>query len=489
MSFGRAYGDSDFTPSAVAEFRTVIAENPKFPGAHYCLAAALLATGEEEAKVLEAEQELKNELVNSPNDSLTLAALGKIAATHQRYSEAEQYLKKATSLDPKNPDAFLYLGQMYLDTNRPVEAKAALRQAIQLTTAVSRNRYQIQRAHVLLGRILVQEHREDEARAEMQIARKFANNTLAQDQRKLAGTLFNGAGAIASEETAADSAPIFPTTLHDSDPNAMRGLNDFEKQLAPIIADSYNDLGAIAASGSNYTDALRYFERASEWNPSLDGLDYNWGRAAFLASRFSDAIGPLSRYIRSHPNDSSILGAVAMSQFMTQNYSGCIATLTGVEENIASIPQMQYIYAESLVKTGQVSLGIKRLESLETAHPEIAEVHRDLGDALELQGAKQMAAKELRTAILLNANDPETHYKLGKIELDSGNVTAAIPELESATRLLPHDPRFHQELASAYKMALRLADAEKELHIYEALGASQTQPVMTDTESHETKAP
>ena len=116
-------------------------------------------------------------------------------------------------------------------------------------------------------------------------------------------------------------------------------------------------------------------------------------------------------------------------------------------------------------------------------------MHRGLGELLELQGDRQKAAQELRSAILLNANDPESHYDLGKIELEIGDAAAAIQELESAIRLLPSDPKFHRELAGAYKAALRTADAEKELRIYDTLRASQAQPSKTGADSHEATAP
>ena len=101
---------------------------------------------------------------------MTYAALGKIAVTRNNYPEAETYLKKAISLDPQNPDAYLYLGQMYFDTNRFAEAETALRQCIRLTTDVSRNRYQVQKAHYLLGRILMKKGQQDAAHAEMKIS-------------------------------------------------------------------------------------------------------------------------------------------------------------------------------------------------------------------------------------------------------------------------------------------------------------------------------
>jgi tetratricopeptide (TPR) repeat protein len=474
MRLGLAYGNSDFTPRAVTEFKKAIAEDARYPGAHYSVAAALLAAGEDEKTMQEAETELKQELAISPDDFLTYAALGKIESSYHRYPEAERYLKRAIVLSPKNPDAFLYLGQMYFDTNRLTEAEADLRQAIKLTTDISRNHYQIQKAHFLLGRILMQKHQEEEAHAEMQIAHAFADKALSKDKTELAGLLDNKPTSGEASDARVDPAAMAPAAPPPADPVAAGRQKAFEKQLTPAIADSYNNLGAIMATQTKYADALKYFERAAAWSPSLEGLDYNMGHAAFMAARFSEAILPLSRYLRSHPGDSGIRGALAMSQFMTHNYRGCIDALKGAGEGIGTIPQMQFIYAESLVKTGDVSSGRERLEKLEAAHPEIAEVHRGLGEIAELQRDWQTAIKELAQAIQLNANDPETHYDLGKTELESGNPAEAILELETAVRLMPDDASYHQELAAAYERAFRMSDAEKERRIVEQLKASQT---------------
>jgi len=489
MQFGRAYGNSDSSPRAVAEFRKVIAEDPRFPGAHYSLAAALLGTGEDEATILAAEIELKKELAISPRDFLTYAALGKIAAAQHRYPQAEKYLKQATSLNPRNPDAFLYLGQMYFDTDRSVEAKAALRQAVQLTTDVTRNRYQVQKAHFLLGRILMQEHRAEEAHAEMVIARSLANKGLSKDKSELAGLMPGLSAPTDPQSTSTDTTATTQSTPQAADPEASAHLESYEKQLRLVIGDSYNNLGAITATRNDYLNALHYFDRAAAWNPSLEGLDYNLGHAAFMASRFSDATPPLSRALQAHPSDAGIRSALAISRFMTGDYSGCVEALHGGEEIITSIPQLEYVYAASLVKTGEVSSGKRRLESLEAKHPEIAEVHRSLGEVLDRQGEKRKAAEEVRSAILLNANDPESHYDLGKIDLELGDRGAAIVELESAIRLLPSEPKFHAELANAYKAVLRTADAEKELHTYDALKSSQTPAAKAVSGQQETIVP
>jgi tetratricopeptide (TPR) repeat protein len=470
MAFGRAYGDSDFQPRAIAEFKRAIEENPHLPGAHYLLAAILLATGGDESHVEAAEAELKKELVISPRDSMTYAALGKIAVSRNNYPEAETYLKKAILLGPRNPDAYLYLGQMYFDTNRSAEAETALSECIRLTMDVSQNRYQVQKAHFLLGRILIQKGQQDAAHAEMDISRDLANKTLSQDKSKLAG-LLDTSGSQDAQVPAVEARATPPLGAATADPLALRRVEVLREQVRLPVADSYNNLGAIAATNGDYSDAVTYFKQAAVWNPSLEGLDYNWGRAAFAGSQFADAIMPLSLYLKSHPDDTGARSVLAISQFMTGNYRGCIEALESAIGKADLAPQAEYVYAESMIKTGQIASGTERLGALEKLHPEIPDVHRALGEALGQQGEKQRALEELRTAIQLSPRDADSHYDLGKMELEGGDAAAAISELEVATRLLPNSEKFHQQLADAYTAALRPADAQKEMETCNLLRA------------------
>ena len=483
MAFGRAYADSDFQPRAVTEFRRAIEENPRLQRAHYLLAAVLLGTGGDDSPLDSAETELKKELTISPRDSMTFAALGKIAVTRNNYPEAETYLNKAILLAPQNPDAYLYLGQMYFNTDRLAEAETALRQSIRLTTDASRNRYQVQKAHYLLGRILMKQGHQDAAHAEMVIERELANKTLAQDKSKLAGLMdASGSQDVQASVTEPKASPLVAAI---ADTAALHKVEAMKEQVKLPVADSYNNLGAIAATNDDYADAVTYFKRAALWNPSLEGLDYNWGRAAFAGSQYADAIMPLSRYVKSHSDDTGGRSVLAISQFMTGDYHDCIETLRSVIGKTALVPQVEYIYAESLIKTGQIDAGMERLKALEKSHPEIPDVHRALGEALGRRGEQQTALEELHTAIQLNPGDADSHYDLGKMKLESGDTATAILELEAATRLLPNSEKYHQELAYAYKAALRPSDAQKEIEICNKL----RQQLESDTSSHQAAAP
>jgi Flp pilus assembly protein TadD len=320
----------------------------------------------------------------------------------------------------------------------------------------------------------MQQHHEEQAHAEMQIAHVLTNKTLSMDKKQLAGMLTGSFGLTSPSASASDSAAALSSKPRITDPQAASEQEAFEKQLTPAIADSYNNLGVISAGKGDNAAAFKEFKRAVAWNPSLDGLDYNFGRAAFMASKFTEAIPPLSRQLRVHPDDSGVRNALAMSLFMTRDYHGCSDLLQNAEAAIASIPQMQFIYAESLVKTGQITSGSERLEALAAAHPEIAESHRGLAEVHERRGERSQALLELRMAIRLNANDAESYFDLGKIELAGGNAASGAKALEVAVRLAPDEAEYHRELANAYRRALRIEDAEKERQIYEKLSSTPT---------------
>lgn len=375
LAIARAYADSDFQPRALAEIKRAIQENPRLPGAHYLLAVTLLGGGGDQAHVDAAEAALRRELAISPRDAETYAALGKLEANHGHQAQAAQYLKRAIALDPQNPDPCLFLGQMYFTARNYVDAETYLRKSIQLTTDPSRNRYQIQRAHYLLGRILVQKGDREAAQKEMQISRELADKALTNDRSKLAALL----DSPDSAKDAASAERSFAAGAVDA--KALGAADALRARLKPAIADGYNNLGAIAATGDDYPAAATYFEQAATWNPSMPGIDYNLGRAAFAASRYADAIAPLTRYVKAHPSIAGARSVLGISEFMTGDYKGCIEALEPLAGESGLAPQLQYMYAESLVHTGQRAQGIARLEALEKAHPEIPDVRRALAEA------------------------------------------------------------------------------------------------------------
>jgi tetratricopeptide (TPR) repeat protein len=446
MYFGRAYLDSDFQNKAVTEFQAAIAKSPRLPGAHYSLAAAYLVTG---GGVKLAEEEIRKEIAIAPKNAVAYAALGHLETGQQRDQEAEADLKRAVALDPNDPDSYFYLGQLYVDLKQPADAEAALRTSIRLTRDAARNQNQLQKAHYLLGRLLMQGGDTAAGRKELQAAAALTAQSLTRDRERLADYYQQNAGMGGGSDGPAQL--LQGATAPDSE--AARAADNFEKRITPAVADSYNNLGAIAGSSRDFQAAVTYFQRAAEWNPTLAGLDENWGRAAYAAGQFAQAVPLLTRYLATHPDDVAMRSALGISQYMGKDYASARSTLQAVVGSGHATPEIEFLYADSLVKSGQVAEGVRRLTQLEQTSGSAPAVHRALGEALAQSGDPTRGAEELKTAIRLDPKDAEAYGALGRLRLAQGNATDAVTNLAMAAKLAPGDGALRASLAEASRQA------------------------------------
>jgi tetratricopeptide (TPR) repeat protein len=469
MQFGLAYANADFPDDAISEFKKTLARNDSLLDAHYSLGASYLSKSGDTAFV-EAEAEFRKELSFHPNDFYSYYELGHLAMNEHQLPEALSDLTRAAELNPNSDDTFLMLGDLDSQLGKTADAEAALRHAIQVCIDPSRNHYQIRGAHYELGLLLIQDGKTEEGKKEMQTSEDLLLQNRKLDAANLAGK----------------SIVRFPSRKADAitDPAAAARVKQFEEQVGLVIADSFNNLGAFSAQTQDYASASSYFKQASEWNPGMDGLDYNWGRSAFGAKDYRQAAICLSRYMQAHPGDARPRVPLGMSQFMLSDYSSAVNTLLPLGAQLDTVPLLAYAYAESLVKTGDTDQGIARLESLEKADPNLAMVPVALGDALASKQQYPKAEAQLRIALRINpadktaqfdlaltlialgqkdeaqsllkelanqpeTNDPKIYYQLGKLQLDLGDIDAAITNLEAAARLAPDDDAIRLELTGA----------------------------------------
>ncbi|MBB6143215.1 tetratricopeptide (TPR) repeat protein [Silvibacterium bohemicum] len=418
LDIGRTYGETGYPDQAIIEFKRALVEDPKLPGLHYSLGASyLLSMGEIDFP--KAAAEFHKELALHPDDFLSHSQLGYIAVNEHNYREAEKELRRAAELNPRDPDTQLSLGQLYVDTNRPREAESVLRQSIALTTDPSRNHYQVQRAHYLLGRVLMQTGHTDAAKAEMQTSTDLLKLSTLQNQGK-------SAAEIAASEKADHS--LNKAAVPALDPQAMQQMEEVEKRLSPAIADSYNNVGAIAAQDGDFAAAVSAFQHAAEWNPHLEGLDYNLGRAAYSAKDYAAAVAPLGSYLQQHPKDTWFRSALGVSLFMTGSYHAAVETLQPIGARLQASPQLASIYAAALVESGDVAAGIARLQQLEAANPDKPEFHRMLGRAWLRSGDNNRAEQELRAALRLDPSDTDTQHRLAQLEQAKSARPSAEPK-------------------------------------------------------------
>jgi tetratricopeptide (TPR) repeat protein len=341
MQLGRAYALASDYPEATDEFKKALAKDNRLPGLHYSLGAAMMqASGE--AAYPEVEAEFRKELVVQPNDRLSYPQLGRIALTRHDYKEAESDLARANELDPGNPDTCRLSAKLYTEMGKTAEAEAALRSAIAATPDPSRHHYEIASVHYELGRLLLQNGDKDEAKKEMQISQDLTAQSRLQDESTLTGK-------------PNVQSPL--QTTHPPKPTEVTEEKRFESQIGPAIASSYDNLGVHAAIGKSYAIAAECFGRAAEWNPALTGIDDKWGRAAFEAGQFADAVGPLNRWLLAHPEDAALRAMLGISQYALHHYPEVLETLQPIEDHLDMFPVMPLAYADSMMRAGDASAG------------------------------------------------------------------------------------------------------------------------------------
>jgi tetratricopeptide (TPR) repeat protein len=487
MKLGVAYGESGYPDEAIQEFKKAIAKDDKLPGAHYSLGASYINKSSDAGFPL-AEPELRKELVIQPNDPLTYPLLGRIAISRHNLHEAEIDLQLATVLNPQNPDNFFLLGELYVEMNRPLDAQKELRKAIELTPDPSLSHYDIQRAHYRLGRLLVDAGKAEEGKKELDIAQDMLMRSRMQDESKMAGK-------------PAISAIL--TITRPATPKEVAAESAFEKQLGPLMAGCYNNLGGIAVNDKDYAEAAADYEHASLWDTALKGVDEKWGRAEFAAKQYAHALKPLGRAFHSHPEDVQLRAMLGVSQYETRDYAEAVETLRPIDKYLRAIPVPAFDYAESMVKTGNFHGGAEWLQAMVQADPGNANIHRALGEAYAGSGNHAKADEELRTAIKLNPSDNEAkklqavnlvalgekkeaetvltglanagsqdadvYDRLGQLQQERGDEKAAVGNLEVAAKLTPENETIHQALLEAYRNNDQPKEAERERALLEAL--------------------
>ena len=424
MLFGQAYMDSDFQAKAVGEFQQAVAEDPKMPGAHYSLAAAYLVSGQ---NVPAAEAQLRQEIAMFPKEAMAHAALGHLEAGQQNYAAAEKELLTAAALDPKDADTFFYLGQLYATMHETAKAEAALRKSIALTTDITHNHDQVQKAHYLLGRLLLQSGDRAAAQKQLAISQSMMNQNLSRAREQLANYYDQGSGGAGNTKAPVVKTAVMETKASEEAAQAAAG---FATRMRPVIANSYNSLGAIAGMQGDVESAYEYFSQAKRWDPVMPGLDENLGRAAFSSYHFGAAIAPLTDYVSLHPNDETMRAALGVSLYMTNDYARAKAALQPVMQSGKVTDEVAYIYAECQLKTGQTAEGIAGLKALAAKLPQEENPRLALGEAYAAEGDTSHAIEELRVAEKLNEKDPQVHLDLAKAYEKAGQQQAAARETQ-----------------------------------------------------------
>jgi len=113
-------------PGAEKELSRALELNPKIPGLNSLHGKAVLGAGERDRALASFQTELKN----NPNDFDANLYLGILAKEEQRYEESQQYLKRASSLRPRDLNVSYFLANVELSLGKVAEAQKVLEEVV-----------------------------------------------------------------------------------------------------------------------------------------------------------------------------------------------------------------------------------------------------------------------------------------------------------------------------------------------------------------------
>jgi tetratricopeptide (TPR) repeat protein len=441
--FGHAYLMTGVYDRAISEFKEALQKDPKIKEAHYFLGLAYLSKDEDNGWNENAAED-RAEIQNNPDDFRPHFDLGNIDLKRHVPDEAERELKRASEIQPNNPDPLIGLGELLVAQRRSSEAADVMTRAIALTKDVSRNGYQVSRAYYVLGRVQMETGRREEGTKNLKTAAELREKTQAPQESR-------DASAVVAQQRRASEQPLrVEATASTLPAEEQRQLDAYFEQLKPAIADAYNNLGVAAGAHKDFVTALADFREAGEWYPALDTLDRNMGMAEFYAGNYQEAVSPLYRVVERNPADERARTALGLSYFSEENYKATLETLRPIEQAVAADPGAGAAYAVSLIKTGNYEDGVARLKTLEQANPEVAGLHTTVGETYADQGIYATAIDEYKKSLALDSSQIRTHFLLGTALLRDGKPADAVPEFRAALNAQPSN------LTAKYDLALAL---------------------------------
>jgi tetratricopeptide (TPR) repeat protein len=445
--FGRAYRETGFLAEAIEEFNRAVALDPHFPRAHYYLGLTyLLKDGA--SRLPDAKQEFKVELESHPEEFFANYYLGIVYLMDRKWELAIGLLQKAVLIQPTNPDPYFHLGQAYQATEKYAEAIEVLRKSIALNPSLSHNDYQVATAHYRLGQSLLKSGQQEAADKELQLAAELKSTSLKRDKEK--NELYLNAANLHEENSKFPEMVSSEGVIAESnspDARTMAELNSGEVYYSKVVATAHNEIGLLRAERGDFKAATEQFALAAKWDSQLQGLNFNWGLAAFKAELYKEATDPLERELSDHPANVQAKQLLGLSYFMLENYAKTSALLSDVISAKPANVGVFYTLALSLIKEGKKARADQVIQQMVVLGGNTPQLHILLGQAYGEQGETAKALEELQLALSLDSKTPMVHYYSGLVYVKAGKFDEAAKEFENELALNAGDVQAKYHLA------------------------------------------
>jgi tetratricopeptide (TPR) repeat protein len=384
---GRAYRQSGLLAEATEEFKKAIALDARFPRAHYYLGITYLLD-EGQSKIDEALEEFKIEVAANPDEFLPNYYLGVVYNFQRQWDLAIASLRKASSIQPNNPDPYFQLGQAYQELNNHAQAIEVLEKAIALNPNLAHNKNQVTTAHHRLAQSLLKTGRTEAGRKELQIAADLKAEAFKLEQQMKTGT--PGMGANRLSDAGKDLLELNPgghgIAANNPDESTRQKLQSSEAYYKKVIGTAHNNIGLLRGERRDFVAAAEHFAEAAKWDPQQNGLDYNLGLAYYKSQAYKQAAPPLQREVKLHPGNRPAALLLGMTLFRLGNYAGASEWLSSAIDSQSADIDIYYALASSLIRQGKVDAAERVIGQIRTIISDAPQIHLLLAEKYDASG-------------------------------------------------------------------------------------------------------
>lgn len=483
LLFGQTYHEAGDLSDAAREFQRAIELGPSTPHVHYFLGLALLSMHDWKSSP-EVISQFKEELRYHPHDFAANYMLGFLASSDRQYVVADKYLEASVASNPNWPESWLYLGLDAYAQGDKKRAEEMLRKAIATTGSdESRSNYDIRRAYISMGRILVSSGRQKEADKYLAKARELQNKVMQANQQSMAAMAQSrGKGAMAGMVPLDKPNPSGASTLQSgavdaTDPLAnvdasvaahanltaaqLTAAKAQENSLRIVLGQSLSDLATSEAIQGEYQAALGHYKEASQWDDSIPELSKNLGQCAFRVKDYPLAASSLFQYVEHDPSSSPAIRAMlGMANYSMEKYGAAAHAFSTLGLQGMQDPTVGYLWADSLTNMQDLKKASEVLAEYQKSN--LSNQNLLLVGQLWIQiGDYSRAVAVFQRALQTDPDLPQAHYYAGEAYSHWERWSDAATEFQAELKHNPANINAMYDLGYADLRQSKVPDAEK----------------------------
>lgn len=370
------------------------------PEEAFAYATALRASG----ALVEAQQQLETAVSGPAPQAAMLDALGAVLAQQSKFSDAEQRLEQALTVDPAFAPAHAHLGSVLLATHQPVLAANEFQKAMDLgdTSPVTASQ---------AGRALVQVGRDAEAVALLRpVAARLPDDVSVGYVLAL---------ALQAGGYAADSLPLFQRAV----------------EAMPANAEALTNYGLALEQNGKAAEGLQAYRRALAAGGDSPLLRQNMGVAYLQGNDVEHAMEQFRLGLAAAPDDVQLHYNLGLALKLHDDVPGAIMELQHAATLDPQLPDPHYTLGVLKMQGGDFAEASAQLERVVTLQPQNGEAWALLGSVFRQAGDSGRAATALQHAIALQPAQPGPHVMLASIFAEGGDRERAAAERKIAAEL------------------------------------------------------